>query len=43
MLVLLERSRLSAMERWREEVYRRFGLESHARGCACGAMCWETG
>ncbi len=32
MLVLLERSRLSAMERWREEVYRRFGLESHARG-----------
>ncbi len=32
MLVLLERPRLSAMERWREEVYRRFGLESHARG-----------
>lgn len=30
MLVL--RSRLSAMDRWREEVYRRFGLESHGRG-----------
>ena len=30
--VLVLRSRLSAMDRWREEVYRRFGLESHARG-----------
>ena len=32
MLMLLERSRRSAMDRWGEDVYRRFGLESHARG-----------
>ena len=31
-LLLMERSRLSALEQWREEMYRRFGLESHARG-----------
>ena len=31
-LLLMERSRLSALDLWREEVYRRFGLDSRARG-----------